>query len=309
MATTYEKIRSYWNSSPNQENPEPQEPQEHPFLKELKEQDVSAEELQAWREIVRKDRKAKQRNFQKNPPELTLMVLGLAGMGKSTLLNGLLQEDVFFTGSAEQSSGVTKDILSVEGKRDNVSLEVIDTPGFGDLTVSPRKWCIQFYFNAYQKKVSQILFVLRADSERVGRWNLILFKLLAEFIKDDPEGNPVKNIVLVFTHVDKLNQKEIDELPQKCERIKEQFNQKVGKLWKVEQIFYFAKDQIDDVKEIYKYALDNRKEKKLELQLPNLTLVKDMLKDELGYDEEQLSKKEKKKSSWSFKFCGIPVFS
>ena len=68
---------------------------------------------------------------KKNYNEYTVMLVGKIGAGKSSLENFLLKKDCFL--AADDLASVTdKNMAECGNLHDDLTIKVIDTPGFGD---------------------------------------------------------------------------------------------------------------------------------------------------------------------------------
>ena len=72
------------------------------------------------------------------PKKYVLMACGLTGVGKSTLLNGIVRRDIFKIGDMLQHQ--TVEVNTHEIINGNCSLIVCDTPGFCDDSGDEQKY-------------------------------------------------------------------------------------------------------------------------------------------------------------------------
>ncbi|XP_044735810.1 septin-7 isoform X2 [Chrysoperla carnea] len=103
-------------------------------------------------------RKAVKRGF-----EFTLMVVGESGLGKSTLINSMFLTDIYQSEPGAEFPGPSQRIkktVNVETSRVllkengvNLTLTVVDTPGFGDAVDNSNCWVpiIEFIENKYEE--------------------------------------------------------------------------------------------------------------------------------------------------------------
>lgn len=96
-------------------------------------------------------RKAVKKGF-----EFTLMVVGESGLGKSTLINSMFLSDIYNPEHHPGPSARAKKTVKVETTKVvlrengvNLTLTVVDTPGFGD-AVDNSNWCVDFAFERFQ---------------------------------------------------------------------------------------------------------------------------------------------------------------
>ncbi|XP_052861351.1 septin-7 [Anopheles cruzii] len=100
-------------------------------------------------------RKAVKKGF-----ELTLMVVGESGLGKSTLINSMFLSDIYHTEQHPGPSQRIKKTVAVESTKVlmkengvNLTLTVVDTPGFGDAVDNSNCWIpiVDFVESKYEE--------------------------------------------------------------------------------------------------------------------------------------------------------------
>ncbi|OZJ05991.1 hypothetical protein BZG36_01258 [Bifiguratus adelaidae] len=144
-----------------------------------------------------------------NPPlrtrdgeNLVIAVLGAMGMGKSSLLNAILQECMFATGKSPEP--VTKTIahLTKAWRLPPVgrNVHIIDTPGMCDANLRDRDNAdnIAQFFTSLSHGVSAFLIVIHVRETKLDSYTQNMLRLFEELL-----GPPFwKYAVFVFTHVD-----------------------------------------------------------------------------------------------------------
>ncbi|KAH8360205.1 hypothetical protein KR093_011401 [Drosophila rubida] len=148
-------------------------------------------------------RKAVKRGF-----EFTLMVVGASGLGKSTLVNSLFLADIY---NAEQYPGPslrakktvaveeTKVVLKENGV--NLTLTVVDTPGFGDAIDNSNCWApiLEYVESKYEEYLTAESRVQRSTISD-GRVHCCLY-----FIAPSGHGLQPLDIACMQSLCDKLN--------------------------------------------------------------------------------------------------------
>ena len=145
---------------------------------------------------------------KKNYNEYTVMLVGKIGAGKSSLGNFLLKKECFL--AADDLASVTDKNMAECGKLyDDLTIKVIDTPGFGDFR-SHEKIKEDLADALYESidGVDAFLFVING-SERIGKELVGQFEMFERFMHHEHFFNYV---IPVFTRVDQRlsNKKEND---------------------------------------------------------------------------------------------------
>ena len=100
--------------------------------------------------------------------KLKILICGKTGIGKSTLLNALLGQDVFETGgpATKTVNRVTTEVKSVRTNIQDVLLEIFDSPGLQDCTDNDRK-----YLDDMKKKCKDFCLILYCIDMTTMRWD------------------------------------------------------------------------------------------------------------------------------------------
>ena len=93
-----------------------------------------------------------QKNEDKNNL-LTIVATGMVGVGKSTILNELLDSKSFMVGGSEYAEGCTKEITSDVGYFNGTIIKAFDFPGFGDRRKTLTSSFLDFYLNLEKKNI------------------------------------------------------------------------------------------------------------------------------------------------------------
>ena len=145
---------------------------------------------------------------KKNYKEYTVMLVGKIGAGKSSLGNFLLKRECFE--AADDLASVTaENMAACSNLHDDLSIKVIDTPGFGDFRSHEK--IKEDLANALYESIDGVdafLFVING-SERIGRELVGQFEMFQRFMSHEHFFNYV---IPVFTRVDQRlsNRKEKD---------------------------------------------------------------------------------------------------
>lgn len=123
-------------------------------------------------------REAAKQSIVKKINKIVLVVVGETGSGKSTLINCLIGKDEAPAG--KDSKGITKEITSYYGKFLDSEVELIDTPGFGDLTVRAEERFKDWKKSMEGKKINAVLFLHKATEDRFTNYNAALSEVLKE---------------------------------------------------------------------------------------------------------------------------------
>jgi len=136
-----------------------------------------------------------QKLFRLQEKKIRIGAYGKSGVGKSSVLNSLLEKDIFKT---DIINGTTREIHAEEWKFKDLSLnsiELLDSPGFD--------FCdIQFPDKVYSSITHSdlILFIISGDLNRNE------FNEISSFIKDG------KKIILILNKIDLFNKIELKEI-------------------------------------------------------------------------------------------------
>ncbi|XP_037069327.1 septin-7-like isoform X2 [Pollicipes pollicipes] len=128
----------------------------------------------------------------------TLMVVGESGLGKSTLVNSMFMSDIYnneYPGPShriQKTVAVDKTVVHVKENGVNLSLTVVDTPGFGDAVDNSNCWqpVIEFIESRYEE-------YLNAES-RVRRSEVVDSRVHCCIYCIGPSGHGLKPLDVEF---------------------------------------------------------------------------------------------------------------
>jgi ribosome biogenesis GTPase A len=145
--------------------------------------------------------------FRKENSLGKVVVCGLAGQGKSNLINKILNKKVAESKGAEGGSqGVTKSITEYKSVLTNgLKIKLYDTPGIGDMDVKLGELKNQFESMFSNKTITAFLYVKRLDENRIYQDEYPAIQICESCISD--EINALKHVIVVFTYYDKLDEK------------------------------------------------------------------------------------------------------
>ena len=134
-----------------------------------------------------------------NPKNVTILVAGKVGVGKSTLLNALIGMDVAKTG--DDVTGMTKAIEMFTLTKKGININIIDTPGLGDMDMEDED-TLQ---NAIQegRQIDLLLFCWKIK-DRLDRAALEQIKTIRDILGEDMW----KRAVFVLTFANEYNKPE-----------------------------------------------------------------------------------------------------
>lgn len=132
------------------------------------------------------------------PPvsERVIVVVGDAGTGKSTLINGMLGTRSS-TGAA--AAGVTKRVEWHTKTIDGVPLKVYDTPGIGDADIKLHDFVKMFNDTFAEKVIHELVFTVSLLNPRVSIGQQVLVALLSKYAH---QGNPFSHLLVIGTFAD-----------------------------------------------------------------------------------------------------------
>ena len=136
-----------------------------------------------------------QQLFRLKEEKIRIGVYGKSGVGKSSVLNSLLEKDIFKT---DIINGTTREIQAEEWKFKDQSLnsiELLDSPGFDFCDI---KFPDKVYSSINHSDL--ILFIISGDLNRNE------FNEISSFIKDG------KKIILILNKIDLFNKNELKEI-------------------------------------------------------------------------------------------------
>lgn len=177
-------------------------------------------------------RKAVKKGF-----EFTLMVVGETGLGKSTLINSLFLTDVYDRDKhpgpslrVKKTVGVETSVVLLKENGVNLTLTIVDTPGFGDAVDNSNCWqpIIDFVESKYEEFLNAESRVTRKAAPPDTRVHCCLY-----FIA--PSGHGLKPLDVEFMQRlgDKVNiipviAKADTMTPEECKDFKEQIMKEIS---------------------------------------------------------------------------------
>ena len=130
----------------------------------------------------------------------TIIAVGPAGVGKSTLLNSIVGADVF-KASMTTDGGETKEIAMYEGKwlgQGSPNIKIIDTPGMGDPDLPLDELCKDIDIKCQGQKIDIVMICVKANDYRKDLKQIMAIEFITEFVQMLKR----ENIVMVMTHCD-----------------------------------------------------------------------------------------------------------
>uniref|UniRef100_A0A1X7V3F4 AIG1-type G domain-containing protein n=1 Tax=Amphimedon queenslandica TaxID=400682 RepID=A0A1X7V3F4_AMPQE len=184
-------------------------------------------------EVVSQSKRLKERENSVN-----ILVLGLTGAGKSTLVNAMMGDIVAVSqaGARACSSGIE----CHKGEHEGIRIKIYDTAGFGESDMSERKILKNIAENTPRKGYDLILIAIRMDSRLADNAKKMLSSLGRLM---DPEMWKRSIVVLTFAnflvvqlkngYLGKKDQEKLTkfQVERKEEEYKEVFQEHTGKDW------------------------------------------------------------------------------
>ena len=135
--------------------------------------------------------------LQNDCPRFCALVIGQTGVGKSTLINNLLGEDVAGVGSNLTSS--TSAVRSYEGAVEGVPVKLIDTPGLDDVTPGNDERNLEEIRRLLQEEtIHLIIYCIKISETRLHKGIICTFKQYTEI------GVDWEKTVIALTFADGL---------------------------------------------------------------------------------------------------------
>lgn len=131
--------------------------------------------------------------------ELNILLIGMMGVGKSTLINSLFNEETAKPAGFEKMQGETKTIKKYSKLINGKVINLFDTPGFGDQDVDIYSLSEQIQDLLCERKIKIhfIVYVNRSDLTRNFDFLRECFEIIKEFFKNEEIAS---NVLCVLTH-------------------------------------------------------------------------------------------------------------
>lgn len=126
-------------------------------------------------------------------------IIGRTNVGKSTLLNNLIQEDVSITANKPQT---TRLAIRAIANRENSQIIFIDTPGIHKPKSKLSETMVDTAFSSL-KDVDVILFMIEATNKEIGKGDTYILNKLKEINK---------KTILIINKIDLVDKEELLEL-------------------------------------------------------------------------------------------------
>ena len=123
-------------------------------------------------------------------------IIGRTNVGKSTLLNNLIKEDVVITANKPQTTRLAIRAIS---NRENSQIIFIDTPGIHKPKSKLSETMINTAFQSL-KNVDVILFMIEATSKEVGKGDTYILEKLKEINK---------KVILIINKIDLVEKEKL----------------------------------------------------------------------------------------------------
>uniref|UniRef100_A0A1X7V4N0 AIG1-type G domain-containing protein n=1 Tax=Amphimedon queenslandica TaxID=400682 RepID=A0A1X7V4N0_AMPQE len=202
------------------------------------EDDAITDEAEATHSVDKNEVEIKSEQLRKRKYSVKILVIGLTGVGKSSLINAMMGDIV--AQSQAGAKACQEKIVCHRGEHDGIKIKIYDTAGFGETGIPEKKILKNIAENTPRKGYDLILIAIKMDNRLDADNAKKMLSSLGRLM--DPEMWKRTIVVLTFANffVFQLNNEYQGvikkegikfEVERKTQEFKEVFKQHTGKDW------------------------------------------------------------------------------
>uniref|UniRef100_A0A1X7VMP1 AIG1-type G domain-containing protein n=1 Tax=Amphimedon queenslandica TaxID=400682 RepID=A0A1X7VMP1_AMPQE len=202
------------------------------------EDNAITDEAEATHGVDKNEVKIKSERLKKRTDSVKILIIGLMGVGKSSLVNAMMGDIVAISKAGARACQTQ--VVCHEGEREGIRIKIYDTAGFGEAGISEKKILKNIAENTPRRGYDLILIAIKMDN-RLDADNA---KKMLSFLGRLMEPEMWKRTIVVLTfanffvlqlnheYQDSVNKEGIKfEVERKMQEFKKVFQEHTGKDW------------------------------------------------------------------------------